>query len=446
MKFVIPLIAICLFAGCHRNTRKANDGESAPASVTDTTKSFQSAPAQMPFVNVYIENSGSMDGYVNGATEFKGAIRDLLVLLRFYYGDEKINVYFINNAIHQVAASVDWASFAQNINSYWRVGNRSNSELNSLFRMVLEKTDQQSISILLSDYIYSIPAKGSADGLLNDAKSLTKDAFLTKWKNDNLPLATTIIKLNSKFNGRYFPYTGDAKWFQIDMERPYYMCVIGSNDLMIDFNARIPLERGKVEGFDNKYIISTGLADKIYYSVLLSTANVGRFKASRRESAKDYVRGIEDVNMRARGRNGNGGNQFTFAVAVDLKNVAAEEEYFTNPENYLLGDNNFRIKEIMPVDKNKINASDWLRISGANPTHLIVLEATGTAVSNVKLALKKQIPQWVYDSNTIDDTSREKLAGKTFGLKYWVEGIAEAYQIIYPDDKYFFEFEIKINK
>jgi hypothetical protein len=178
---------------------------------------------------------------------------------------------------------------------------------------------------------------------------------------------------------------------------------------------------------------------------LLSTDNVGRFKKNRKESAKDYVHGIEDVNMKTRSRNGSGSNKFTFAVAVDLKNIAVEEDYLMNPKNYTLGDNNFRIKEIKSVDRNNVSASDWLTISEAKPTHLIVLEATGTATSNVKVSLKKQIPQWVYASNTEDDTNQDKLVDKTFGLKYWVEGISEAYQTIYPDDKNFFEFEIKIN-
>ena len=46
-------------------------------------------------VNIYIENSGSMNGYINGNTQFKTAIQDLLVLLKYEF-DERINIYFIN--------------------------------------------------------------------------------------------------------------------------------------------------------------------------------------------------------------------------------------------------------------------------------------------------------------------------------------------------------------
>jgi hypothetical protein len=54
------------------------------------------------------------------------------------------------------------------------------------------------------------------------------------------------------------------------------------------------------------------------------------------------------------------------------------------------------------------------------------------------------MPQWITDSNTEDDTDKSKLVGKTFGLKYWIDGIAEAYETIYPENKNYFECSISI--
>jgi len=436
-KLLFFIIATVLFCSCGKRPPRSIE----EPKISDSLET-SSILAINPTINVYIENSGSMDGYVNGNTEFKGAIRDLLVLLRHYYESENIKLHFINNAIHPTATSIDVSTFAQNINMYWKIGNRADSKLNDVFKMILDKTDKKTISILFSDCIYSISGK-DAEGLLSDQKSLTKDAFLSRWRQDSLKLSTTIVKMKSKFKGTYYD-KDNLKTMLNDEERPYYICVIGNNDVMIDFNAKIPLEKEKIEGFDNKYIISTGAADNIYYSILLSTDNVGRFKANRKLSTKEYVHGIEDINMKNKSRSGNGNNKLTFAVAVDLKNVAAEEDYLMNPDNYTLGDNNFHVREIKPVEKNNINASDWLRISEANPTHLIFLEATGTATSNVKVSLKKQMPQWVEKTNIIDDKKIKNNLDKTFGIKYLIEGIVEAYHIIYPNDKNFFEFEIEI--
>lgn len=445
MKKIIVLIFVALFiASCNNNQRK--DGNKSNNEYVDIPSSFVVLPQISPTVNVYIENSGSMDGYVNGNTEFKGAIRDLLVLLKHYYGtEEKIKVHFINSRIRQTDTQIDLATFATNINQIWSVQgeNRRSSNLNNIFKMILDKTDKETISILFSDCIYSIQGR-DAEGLLSDEKSLTKDAFLSRWRQDSLKLATTIVKMKSKFTGTYWDKDNNPTFLNGN-QRPYYITIIGNNDVMLDFNSKIPLEQDRIEGFDNKYVISTGSTDKLYYSVLISTDNVGRFKPSRNQSTREYIHGIEGIDMKTRNRNEGGNNNFAFAVAVDLKNVPAEEDYMLSSENYTFEDKNFRIKDIKPIDKNNINASDWLKISSANPTHLIALEAIGTAISDVKVSLKKQMPKWIEQTNIIDDKDINNNLEKTFGIKYLVEGITEAYQIIYPEDKCFFEFEIKIN-
>jgi uncharacterized protein with gpF-like domain len=104
--------------------------------------------------------------------------------------------------------------------------------------------------------------------------------------------------------------------------------------------------------------------------------------------------------------------------------------------------------KIDPVIKNAIKEM----------SHIIVFKATKRAFSNLSFAMKKAVslPRWVEEANTEDDSdikdnADEETLGKTFGIKYMIEGIAEAYQEIfrknYPGkalDKYF-EIEIPIN-
>jgi hypothetical protein len=443
-------LAILILGACNRcngcsDRRRPNATNTSAPPDTPAAQPPQ-VPVVRPAVNVYIENSGSMDGYVNGNTRFKGAIRDLLVLLRHYYGQEnRVRIYFINSVIRETDTRTDLATFAQHINTYWRDTRdvRHSSNLNNIFQMILGKTDRESISILLSDCIYSISGQ-NAVGLLADEKSLTKNAFLERWRRDSLKLATTIVKMDSEFTGTYYDMKNQRTSLN-GVIRPYYICVIGSNEMMRDFNSRIPLRDDSIDGFNNKYVISSGTTDNIYYSVLLSTDNVGRFRQTRRLSTREYVHGIEDINISSR-NHGGGSNRFTFAVTVDLKNVPAEQDYLLNPENYMLNNNNFHIRDIKPVDKNAINPSDWNRIHAANPTHVIILEATGTALSDVKVSLKKQMPQWIAETNITNDQNIRSNLDKTFGIKYLIEGIADAYQIIYPNDRHFFEFEIKIRQ
>ena len=50
---------------------------------------------QDAIINVFIENSMSMDGYVKGSTEFEAALSDLLVQMQYKYNKENINVLVI---------------------------------------------------------------------------------------------------------------------------------------------------------------------------------------------------------------------------------------------------------------------------------------------------------------------------------------------------------------
>jgi len=59
--------------------------------------------------------------------------------------------------------------------------------------------------------------------------------------------------------------------------------------------------------------------------------------------------------------------------------------------------------------------------------------------------LKKQIPQWIYETDATLD-QREEAEGKTFGFKYLVEGIAEAYAMISPQKDNYFEVKIPITQ
>src|SRR5690554_1127309 len=88
--------------------------------VVDTAKN-------VPFhtkVNLYIENSGSMNGYVNGNTTFKNALGDLLVYLKYEFGEQNIRLHFINDTIHPITFERDITQFAASLSpETMRVGN-----------------------------------------------------------------------------------------------------------------------------------------------------------------------------------------------------------------------------------------------------------------------------------------------------------------------------------
>ena len=72
----------------------------------------------------------------------------------------------------------------------------------------------------------------------------------------------------------------------------------------------------------------------------------------------------------------------------------------------------------------------------SSPTHIVVIEGIDTNFRNTNLILKKSIPKWVIESSTDNDTGKISNT-KTFGFKYLVEGIAEAYEITTNSQSHF---------
>ncbi|RKS14308.1 hypothetical protein [Flavobacterium sp. 120] len=393
------------------------------------------------FVNVYIENSGSMNGYVQGNTQFKGAIRDLLVMLKYYYDEKNLKINFINSAIYPTNIEGNIVNFSKSLNTKtFKVGDTYSSNLNNIFKQILTKTSQNTISILLSDCIYSIEGNKTED-LLSDQKSLTKDAFLTKFKNKEL-LATTIVKLNSSFNGTY--YDKDNKKTQLNnISRPYYMSIIGSEKAMTKFNSNIELSKNKVEGFENKYNLTLkDYSKEVYYSVINTKEDSGRYKPDREYKNNGAVQGIEDVDINSRNS-----SSFIFSVALDLSKVPIEDSYVSDKSNYSIREGDYKIKGIYKYDKKNVGASSVNMIAKANvkPTHYIVFESTKPNFTNLTFTLSKQIPRWVYATSTNDDTDILKSPNRTFGLKYLIEGISEAYETESKSNNYL-ELTINIKK
>lgn len=484
-KILLCCLALVLFVSCGKNDKHAGSTETKEDSTKVTQKVNKPTDPSKTKVNVYIENSGSMDGFVNGITEFKDVLGNLLVDLKYYYDEENIQIFFIRNEKVQpstnqvpkkpyqkslineeqlvVRKAFDFeesvTDFAKAIDLSWHRANKdargkslrgNNTNLNNIFKTILDSTTSNTISILISDCIYSI-GDGSTVNLLNNEKNTTKDAFLTKFKKDNSHhFSTMVIKMLSQFDGKYFPKTGDSDAYTYRGELPYYICVVSSQANMDQFNQNIIL-KDKTSGFENKYLISNEKVNSLYYSILLKTHNEGRFnKQKEQRNCKEYVHAIEIIDQGGGcSRRSDEGKAIQFAVAVDMSKIDVDEDYLLKPANYTLSSENFKISKILPYKENDLDATDKVTITNAKatPTHVIFVKATGTAYSDFNISLKKQMPTWIEESSILDDTKSAQLSnGKSFGLKYWIEGIAEAYETVYKDNKTYFDVEIKVKR
>jgi hypothetical protein len=103
-------------------------------------------------INVYLENSASMDAYVTGVTDFETAIYNLLGDFKISNVCDSLNLNYINNSIpysKKNALPSDIQDFIEKLEpSTFRQkgGDRSVSDLKNIINTVLNRVNDQNVS------------------------------------------------------------------------------------------------------------------------------------------------------------------------------------------------------------------------------------------------------------------------------------------------------------
>jgi len=100
----------------------------------------------------------------------------------------------------------------------------------------------------------------------------------------------------------------------------------------------------------------------------------------------------------------------------------------TDPSNYELNNKDFQLT----INKAVPNNSGY--------THQLNFESPSVHKGIISVKLKTQIPQWVEEIN--DSTGIVPVKGKTYGIKYQIHGIYEAFTM---SNDYYTEIKIKID-
>jgi hypothetical protein len=417
-----------ILAFSQKHTRR---GQTDPEIFSPKSAEEKSIKSQVKF---FIENSGSMDGYIRNTTEFEAALSDLLVQLQYHYDNKNLKVNFINTKVYpsELDEVQNFVEALEPEKAPYKVGDRTVSKLNEILKMILDSTNQNNISILVSDCIYSLDKKNDTEGALEFEKSLTKGAFLEKSKQ--FGFATIVLKMKSKFTGNYWNKDNVPTSLN-GVSRPYYIWIIGSNEHINEFSKKINTK--SLKGFEYSYFLSNFTKEKQpYYTVLKETNKVGSFKQTDR-GEKD-VKSINDIEY--------DGGTFQFSIAVDLGNIPVDSSYLITAKNYVVPDG-FTVKSVEKIDRNKLSQRDFVTVEKTTATHFITVSTTSKfTIQDLKLELSNKIPAWVEQSNSTNDTDVKNQLDQTFGLAYLVQGVSEAYATQNPEQTSYFKITVTIKK
>lgn len=433
--FICLCLILCLILVVSSCKNRGSSGtHKTKNQIISTDSEIALAPTKANY-NIYIENSGSMDGYVSTESDFKNSVYGITTKLFSKEIANEISLNFVSDKICEVqpkALSTDIQYFIYNLNAI-KKANKKNCEVKSsdLPNIILNvlKAGENEVNILVSDCIFSLDKKSGE--------------FLTQQQNSvNLLLApelrknsfsTIILKFNSQYKGNYYIESKGGigvPFLNNNYRRPYYILIFGKpakvNTLLsgIDFS--------EFKGFENSYYLlnpsDSKPSAKIVRNNLIGQANIAQ-PASKliinnaKESKRNEQEGI-----------------FQFSIAVNLEFLKMNETYLDNPTNYEISDN----YSIVSISRNKDLTNESLK----EYTHVFTIKTKNLIDrQDISIKLRSKLPEWVEKSSNIDDSDPYDSIQQrqTFGLSYLIRGISDAYKDVFKD-KGQFSLVIKVSK
>lgn len=366
-------------------------------------------------INVYLENSASMDGYVSGVTEFETAIYNLLGDFKISKVCDSLNLNYINNSIpfsKKNALPADIQDFIEKLEpSTFRQkgGDRSVSDLKNIINTVLKTVNDRNAALLISDFVFSPGKSLNAQDYLNNQGVGIKIDFAEKIKE--FDLSAVIIQLESNFEGTYYDKTNKPIPFK--GKRPYYIWIFGSNQQVSSILDKKILDNIK-GGYLKRLVLQSEKEQSQPNYKILSSPKIGDFS---RTELNNKI--IADASL---SKNNQNKGFFGFNLAVDFSNSVQDQSYFLDTTNYVLSNASYQL-EVEPIsNKNDPSLSSF--------THLVKLKTTDLRNETLEIQVVGQTPNWVYNSSSIDDSNilnEISEQQKTFGLQYLIEGVSDAF-------------------
>ena len=396
------LVASVLLAGC---VRVGGNGNRSFAKTKEDTirREFR--------LHVYFDNSASMQGYVNGGTEFVEFVNDYVSTIARKFRKKKgdslqrltcsgVEVFLLDTAVHPVA--IDYGELSSKLlipNSF----QAKESETSTMIRNLLAQQREDVVTLFFTDGLFT-SSRESVERMSIGIRTQLTQCF------DAGEVDTKLLRLVSQFNGLYYPPKLEKQKAKSTYKgpRPYFCWVLGHPAIISEVASNALID--KLPGTKNGYDEVVGLKTlKPAYAVLRDPRC--KYKNS---SEKGETNWVIEPELDSQGN-------FAFRVGFAPKTHLLDESYFLDSTHYEVTPPEF----VLTVEKAAPDLPcDYVLTFRLRPN---VLPSKGL----LRVTLKRPSYQW--DVFTEEDGTKQ-VAGKTYGLNYFVEGIESAYRQEYGDE------------
>lgn len=384
---------ILTFSHCKSNTAPAIKPEPEVQNVSD--------------VIFFVENSGSMFGYVDKANEFKRTVVGVAYLPEFDSVPQFF--YLINGTSNPQKDSEIYINylgddpdvFKENLSTTaFNVGDVRYSDLNKMFQIALDSTRGNRITVLISDCIYDVGEDSDPIIALNIESEKTQRSFRNRLKSENIQ--TVMLKASSNFNGTYYYASQNGSKKLDNVRRPFYVIFFGKgeilNNILTERNlSKImegPLEIARFFVNDEK---------EIHFQIVPSVNRRGDFRVDPNNPSK--LKKAKPIH-----------NEFQFAIAAELSSLPFSESYLEDISNYECSLPNFSVVNVTRINK---------KMPGVQGSHLITLFTDKHPSGILNLVLKNVTPEWIFETNSENEAIIDST--HTYGFTSLTNAVSKAY-------------------
>lgn len=236
--FLIPLaigLAIWIVFELFKTTETGNHFEMAVPEL-----SLDASSKNVKHVSIYLDNSGSMKGYVDFAGVDNGSqARASIIGTLSNLMDNVHDTYSIESVCQCGGFNYVRRDFLRGMEDF-SIFRGAVTELHNMIQLVVDSTSENDVSVIATDMVMSYGKNkliAEKDSFYNyhQLEQLGAQVHNAMEKCKNKKLQVVVLQYYSDFNGKYYyNYTENLKpnkYANILMtNRPYYLVVIGSED------------------------------------------------------------------------------------------------------------------------------------------------------------------------------------------------------------------------
>lgn len=349
--------------------------------------------------NIFIENSGSMKGYLKPQqSSFRNSLYQVIGSCKPAFTNS-INFSLTAKPESKKISRAEALKYATTLNE--RDFSEGSTDLPFVLKNCLKDLRTNDVSFVISDYITS-----TKSNQLESAEQSIRDV-ISKIQ-DSVNIGVVVIKSVSYFDGKYNQEALEGKAVQFTRKRPFYILIFGTDENLLTTLNNLDIK--SLDGYENSIVFLSDYSKTLKGKIntkLINENRAGSYKIEAPASSMNIV----DFKYSSE-------TPTQFSIAINFSKINFPKEYFLDISNYFISDD-YKIQKIEPYSKDGY-------------TNKIIVKTTKVIANkdSMIIGLKKyNLPFWVDSTTTIDDNINSKAFEKqTYGIKYLLSGISQAFK------------------